>query len=59
MSAQNPNEGHRKRLRERFLKAGASAFSDHELLELLLTFAIPRRDRRALRTLQILRDAVQ
>ncbi|MEW6364078.1 MAG: UPF0758 domain-containing protein [Acidobacteriota bacterium] len=36
--------GHRKRLRARFLSSGASAFSDHELIELLLTYAIPRRD---------------
>ncbi|MFY9554129.1 MAG: DNA repair protein RadC [Blastocatellia bacterium] len=33
---------HRKRLRERFLKAGAEALHDYELLELLLTYAIPR-----------------
>ncbi len=36
--------GHRKRLRERFLKAGADAFADYELLELLLFPALPRRD---------------
>jgi hypothetical protein len=35
--------GHRERLRQRFL-AGDSSFSDEEKLELLLTFAIPRRD---------------
>jgi len=35
---------HRKRLREKFLKAGAEGFHDYELLELLLTFAIPRVD---------------
>ncbi|MEM7009116.1 MAG: DNA repair protein RadC [Thermodesulfobacteriota bacterium] len=35
---------HRKRLRERFHKAGAQAMHDYELLELLLTFSIPRRD---------------
>lgn len=35
---------HRERLRARFLKAGAEGFHDYELLELLLTFAIPRRD---------------
>jgi DNA repair protein RadC len=37
-------DGHRERLRERFRKAGAEAFADHELLELLLTYAVPRRD---------------
>jgi DNA repair protein RadC len=35
---------HRKRLRDKFLKAGAEGFHDYELLELLLTFAIPRVD---------------
>lgn len=38
------HEGHRKRLRERFAAAGLEAFAPHEILELLLTFAIPRRD---------------
>jgi DNA repair protein RadC len=37
-------EGHRKRLRERFERSGLAAFHDHELLELLLSYAIPRRD---------------
>lgn len=37
-------EGHRRRLRERFLTSGLDAFADHEVLELLLTFAIHRRD---------------
>ena len=35
---------HRKRLRERFLKGGGDAFSDYELVELLLTYAGPRID---------------
>ncbi len=35
---------HRKRLRERFLKTGAEGMQDYELLELLLGYAIPRRD---------------
>ena len=35
---------HRKRLRERFQNAGADGLHDYELLELLLTYAIPRRD---------------
>lgn len=38
------NSGHRDRLRERFLKAGSDAFSDHELLELMLFGVILRRD---------------
>ncbi len=36
--------GHRARLRGRFLKGGAVALQDYELLELLLTFAIPYSD---------------
>src|SRR5437879_13890593 len=36
--------GHRQRLRERFLEAGAGAVSDYELLELILFRAIPQRD---------------
>lgn len=35
---------HRKRLRERFQKAGADGLQDYELIELLLTYAIPRKD---------------
>ncbi len=37
-------EGHRKRLRERFERSGFEGFHDHEVLELLLSYAIPRRD---------------
>jgi DNA repair protein RadC len=36
--------GHRKRLRERFLKTGLEGFADYEVVELLLTLAIPRSD---------------
>lgn len=36
--------GHRQRLRERFLKSGLSGFADYEVIELLLTLAIPRSD---------------
>jgi DNA repair protein RadC len=37
-------EGHRKRLRERFLKSGVSGFQDYEIVELLLSLGTPRRD---------------
>ena len=40
----NPHEGHRKRLRERFIKTGLDGFHDYEFIELLLTYAIPQRD---------------
>ena len=36
--------GHRKRLRERFVKSGLDGFAEYEAVELLLTLAIPRSD---------------
>lgn len=36
--------GHRQRLRERFLRSGLAGFADYEVVELLLTLAIPRAD---------------
>src|SRR5690554_4415184 len=36
--------GHRQRLRDRFNESGLGAFEDHEVLELLLKYAIPRKD---------------
>ena len=41
---QGLGDGHRKRLRDRFFHSGISAFAPHELVELLLMLAIPRRD---------------
>ncbi|MBI4483410.1 MAG: DNA repair protein RadC [Acidobacteria bacterium] len=41
-------EGHRERLRGRYLENGEASLQDYELLELLLTFAIPRRDTKGL-----------
>jgi DNA repair protein RadC len=38
------HEGHRKRLRERFLKSGIEGFLDYEVVELLLSLGTPRRD---------------
>lgn len=38
------HDGHRKRLRQRFAKNGLDGFADHEIVELLLTLAIPRSD---------------
>ena len=38
------HDGHREKMRARFLAAGLDAFADHEALELLLYYAIPRRD---------------
>ena len=38
------HSGHRERIREQYISHGAEAFLDHQFLELLLTYAIPRRD---------------
>jgi len=40
----NTGKGHRHRLKERFLAGVGCALSDETLLELLLTYAIPRTD---------------
>lgn len=37
-------EGHRKRLREKFIESGLTGFHDYEIVELLLTLGSPRRD---------------
>ena len=37
-------DGHRGRLRERFLTGGLDGFLDYEVVELLLTLATPRKD---------------
>ena len=37
-------KGHRKRLREKFLDSGLAGFHDYEVVELLLTLAMPRKD---------------
>lgn len=44
----NPHVHHRSRLRERFLHAGLSDFAAHNVLELLLFYAVPRRDTNAI-----------
>jgi DNA repair protein RadC len=48
MSDKPHYSGHRKRLRERFRETGFSGFQEYEALELLLTYAIPRRDTKPL-----------
>lgn len=40
----NNNYGHRERLRKRFLSTGLNGFAEHEILELLLSFTVVRRD---------------
>ena len=65
MAGEAGAEGHRRRLREKFLKSGLSGFHDYEVVELLLTLGSPRRDCKAsakeavkkFRTLQGVLDA--
>lgn len=38
------HEGHRMRLKDKFLLGGIDGFEDHEVLELLLFYAIPRKN---------------
>ena len=40
----NTRQGHRKRLREKFIESGFTGFLDYEVVELLLTLGTPRRD---------------
>lgn len=56
--------GHRRRLREKFLRGGLNAFLDYEIVELLLTLGTPRRDckeqaKRALREFKSLRGVLE
>jgi DNA repair protein RadC len=45
MKSEKPHYyGHRKRLREKFIKNGFDGFADYEIVELLLTLLIPVRD---------------
>ncbi len=38
------HDGHRKRLRARFIKSGLDGFEPHNVLELLLFYSVPRKD---------------
>jgi len=44
MSTENVPIGHRKRLREKFIKSGLTGFADYEVVELLLSLGTPRKD---------------
>lgn len=41
---ENLHKGHRERIRKAYLERGMDSMPDHAVLELLLTYAIPRRD---------------
>jgi DNA repair protein RadC len=56
--------GHRRRLREKFLKSGVSGFHDYEIVELLLSLGTPRKDckqaaKEAIRKFQTLRGVLE
>ena len=44
MPANSTAAGHRKRLRERFVKGGLAGFHDYEIIELLLSLGTSRKD---------------
>jgi DNA repair protein RadC len=43
-SATPPYKDHRQRLKKKFSESGVAAFHDYEVMELLLSYAIPRKD---------------
>ena len=60
----NEQPGHRKRLRERFIKSGLAGFHDYEIVELLLSLGTPRRDckpqaKEAIRRFKTLRGVLE
>ncbi len=62
--SQDEREGHRQRLREKFLRGGLNAFLDYEIIELLLTLGTPRKDckeqaRQALKEFKCLRGVLE
>jgi len=44
MPLNDKSQGHRKRLREKFVKSGVAGFHDYEIIELLLSLGTPRKD---------------
>ena len=63
MTKKDPATGHRKRLREKFLKSGLAGFYDYEIIELLLTLGAPRKDckqpaKEVLKKFKTLREAL-
>ena len=57
-------EGHRERLRDKFLKSGLEGFHDYEIVELLLSLGTPRKDckqaaKRAIEKFKTLRGVLE
>jgi len=64
MPPKGKSEGHRKRLRERFIKSGLKGFHDYEIIELLLSLGTPRKDckqqaREAIKRFKTLRGVLE
>ncbi|MBI4187569.1 MAG: DNA repair protein RadC [Chloroflexi bacterium] len=62
--AEEQSQGHRKRLRERFIKSGLAGFHDYEIVELLLSLGTPRKDckpqaKEAIRRFKTLRGVLE
>ncbi len=61
---EEPYRGHRRRLREKFLRSGLSGFHEYEIVELLLSLGTPRRDckapaKEAIKRFQTLRGVLE
>jgi len=48
MKNKNIHSGHRKRLKDKIKKFGLKALSEHEIVEVLLMYSIPRKDTNAI-----------
>jgi len=64
MASDDIHKGHRKRLREKFIKSGLAGFHDYEIVELLLSLGTPRRDckpaaREAIKRFKTLRGVLE
>ena len=44
LAKKNMHSGHRDRVRDRFTADGLDSFADHNILELILFYSVPRRD---------------
>jgi DNA repair protein RadC len=63
-SNEDTHRGHRKRLRDKFLKSGLAGFHDYEIVELLLSLGTPRKDckapaKEAIKKFQTLRGVLE
>lgn len=64
MTSDDKHLGHRKRLRDKFLKSGLAGFHDYEIVELLLSLGTPRKDckvpaKEAIKRFQTLRGVLE